>query len=77
LALVPLVTLGWLPSGNTGRATVNSFRPLPLEPAMQQLIGQARRAIVTEDAQKQEGTRPSLRRDRGNGSELLDGGTIA
>ena len=49
LALVPLGhAVGRLPAGNIGRATVNAFRPMPLRPDMQKLIGEARRAVVTE-----------------------------
>lgn len=51
LALVPLGhAVGRLPAGNIGRATVNAFRPMPLTPDMQNLISEARRAVVTEAA---------------------------
>jgi hypothetical protein len=44
LALVPIGHLAHrLPAGNIGRATVNAFRPMPLSPATQQLIAEARR----------------------------------
>lgn len=44
LALVPIGhAAGRLPGGNIGRATVNAFQPMPLSPAMQQLIDEARR----------------------------------
>jgi hypothetical protein len=39
LGLVPLGHLaGRLPAGNTGRATVNAFMPMPVDPALRQLI---------------------------------------
>lgn len=43
LLLVPLGHwLGRLPAGNTGRATVSAFRPMPVAPEVQRLIAQAR-----------------------------------
>lgn len=43
LLLVPLGHgLGRLPAGNTGRATVSAFEPMPVAPEIQQLIAQAR-----------------------------------
>ncbi|MET0312114.1 MAG: DUF3703 domain-containing protein [Burkholderiaceae bacterium] len=39
LALVPLGhALGRLPAGNTGRAAVNAFRPMPVPPDVEKLI---------------------------------------
>ena len=39
LSLVPLGHLaGRLPAGNTGRATVNAFRPMPVAPHLRKLI---------------------------------------
>lgn len=43
LALVPLGhLLGRLPAGNTGRATVSAFSPMPLDERSRQLIEAAR-----------------------------------
>ena len=47
LALVPLGhAVGRLPAGNIGRATVSAFRPMPLSPQIQDLIGEARRVTA-------------------------------
>ena len=47
LALVPLGhAVGRLPAGNIGRATVNAFRPMPIGPQIQDLIGEARRTVA-------------------------------
>ena len=52
LALVPLGhTVGRLPAGNIGRATVNAFKPMVLSPDIRALIHGARQAVVTEEAQ--------------------------
>lgn len=41
LALVPLASLtGRLPVGNTGRARVSAFRPMPIAPDLKALISQ-------------------------------------
>ncbi|HYF41987.1 MAG TPA: DUF3703 domain-containing protein [Ramlibacter sp.] len=46
LALVPIGHLTRrLPAGNTGRATVSAFRPMPLEAAMRQRIAAARHSV--------------------------------
>jgi hypothetical protein len=46
LALVPLGhAVGRLPAGNIGRATVNAFRPMPLNPDIARLIGRAREQL--------------------------------
>ncbi|MES2785749.1 MAG: DUF3703 domain-containing protein [Pseudomonadota bacterium] len=53
LALVPLGhTLGRLPAGNTGRATVSAFRPMTLSPDLRLLVAEARefsRAMVVAE----------------------------
>jgi hypothetical protein len=42
LSLVPVGHLaGRLPAGNPGRATVNAFTPMPVDPSLQELISQA------------------------------------
>ena len=47
LMLVPLGhLLGKLPAGNIGRATVNAFHPMPLDPSMQRLISNTRKQIL-------------------------------
>lgn len=47
LALVPLGhALGRLPVGNTGRATVNAFRPMPVASPARERIGEARAALL-------------------------------
>ncbi len=47
LALVPFGhLLRRLPAGNTGRATVNAFQPMPLDPLIQRLISDTRQQIV-------------------------------
>ena len=46
LVLVPLGhLLGKLPAGNIGRATVNAFHPMPLDPSMQRLISDTRKQV--------------------------------
>jgi hypothetical protein len=43
LSLVPLGHLaGRLPAGNSGRATVNAFMPMQVDPSLRELISQAR-----------------------------------
>jgi Protein of unknown function (DUF3703) len=50
LALVPLGhVLGRLPAGNTGRASVNAFRPMPVASPVRELIAQARKAVAAKD----------------------------
>lgn len=47
LMLVPLGhLLGKLPAGNIGRATVNAFHPMPLDPSLQRLISDTRKQIL-------------------------------
>jgi hypothetical protein len=50
LALVPLGNVaGRLPAGNIGRATVNAFEPMQPGRDIQELIDEAREAVVTGD----------------------------
>lgn len=58
LCLVPFGHLtGRLPIGNSGRATVNAFRPMPINEKTRLLISNARARILSE--KKQDRTQPT------------------
>jgi hypothetical protein len=50
LALVPLGHLaGKLPAGNIGRATVNAFKPMPVDPHLNRLIADANEKVACSE----------------------------